>query len=357
MRTLLYSRHVALGAKIVPFSGWDMPLYYQGTVAEHMAVRNRAGLFDVSHMGRIDIEGEEATAMVEFLCTNRLVERSDRTTTYAVMCHPSGGAIDDTLVYRISATHYFIVANAANRDKDLQHLINQSRFFGCIVTPMFDEIGILALQGPQAVDIIEEVFQQQISLHAMQFTSLLFKQAHILIAHTGYTGSSGYEFFVSLDHIGDFWDTLLQAKCAPDLLPCGLAARDTLRLEAGYALYGHELSDDIAPTESVSAWAVNWKKRDFIGKDALVNLENSPNKRSQHGIRLLEAGVARAECPVWKGHRQLGVVTSGTFSPCLNCGIALVMVTETLAIGEVIEVEIRGRKIKAEVVKVPFIRL
>lgn len=357
MKTILYDRHLALGAKMVAFGDWEMPLYYKGTVAEHLAVRNRVGLFDVSHMGRIDIEGENASLFMEYLCTKHITEQPNSSSSYAVMCHPSGGAVDDTIVYRIASNHYFIVANANNREKDLQHIMRYSHHFGCKVTSRFADIGIIALQGPQSPDVVEEVLKVTIALRAMQFAFVPFDNSEILISRTGYTGSVGYEFFAPLDVLGQLWDALLQTRRAPDILPCGLAARDTLRLEAGYALYGHELSDDIAPTESVSAWTVNWKKGDFVGKEALLHLENSFNKRAQYGIRLLDPGIAREGSQVWKGQRRIGVVTSGTHSPSLNCSIAIIMVTGTLAFGETVEVEIRGRKAKARVVKLPFVKL
>ncbi len=357
MKTTLYDRHLALGAKIVSFGDWEMPLYYKGTVAEHLAVRNRVGLFDVSHMGRIDVEGENVSLLMEYLFTNHITEHPNNTITYSVMCNASGGAVDDVLVYRISANHYFIVANANNRDKDLQHITHYNQHFGCKITPRFADIGIIALQGPQSLNVVQELFKTPISLRPRQFMPAPFDDNEILISRTGYTGALGFEFFVPLTVLGSLWDALLQTQCTPDILPCGLAARDTLRLEAGYALYGHELTDEIAPTESVSAWTVKWKKGDFLGKEALVNRENSFNKRKQYGIRLLDPGIAREGCQIWKGQRRIGVVTSGTHSPSLNCSIAIIMVTGTLAFGETVEVEIRGRKSKAQVVKIPFVKL
>jgi len=338
----------------VDFGSWEMPLFYRGTVAEHMVVRNRVGIFDVSHMGRIDISGKSAMQFVDYLCTNSLMNRSDHSVTYAVMCNDSGGTIDDTLVYQISTQQYFIVANAANRKKDLEHLIEHSAAFDCKVHPRFSDIGIIAVQGPQASDVVEEVFQKPFLLRPIQFTSIVFQGEEVLVSRTGYTGSLGYELFMPLPILGRVWDALLASRCAPDILPCGLGARDTLRLEAGYALYGHELNSDIAPTESISAWTVNWKKDDFIGKEALLHLENSFNKRTQYGLKLIEPGIAREGCTIWKGQRRIGVVTSGTHSPFLDCSIAIIMVTGKLAYGEMIEVEIRKRRVKAEVVKLPF---
>ena len=247
MKTVLYDRHVALGAKFISFGGWELPLHYSGAVVEHMAVRNCVGLFDISHMGRIDIRGPSAGQFIDYFCTNRLLDIPEGSAIYAVMCHVSGGSVDDILAYCVSAENYFIVANGANREKDLRHLIDNNHLFQCTIADRFSDIGILALQGPQSLVVAEEVFQTPIVLRPMHFTTVRFQNTDLIVSRSGYTGSIGFELFAPLTLLGSLWDALLGSKCVPDILPCGLAARDLLRLEAGYALYGHELSDQIAP--------------------------------------------------------------------------------------------------------------
>ncbi len=354
MRTALYDEHLALGAKMADFSGWEMPISYKGTVTEHMAVRQGVGIFDVSHMGRILISGPDAEAFVSFLSTNHIEGQSDFLAIYTVWASEQGGSIDDVLVYRQSSTEFFVIVNAGNRDKDLKHVLKAAKSFRVDVTTRYEEEGILAVQGPESERLVHDVLRGPWSLMPMRFLNTSYEGSSIILSRTGYTGSGGYEIITPNKVLVNLWRELLAKGQRYDVESIGLGARDTLRLEAGYALYGHELTDDIAPTESVSSWTVKWKKGHFIGQEALLRLQNNPKKRSQHGVALIDSGVPRSDCIVYKAGKAIGKVASGSHSPCLQQGIAIVMVEEGLAIGETIEIEVRQRRLKGQVVKLPF---
>lgn len=276
MKTGLYARHVALGAKIVEFAGWQMPLQYQGILAEHHAVRQAVGLFDVSHMGRIKVSGPDAERLLEYVSTNRISGKPAGSATYTVWCYPHGGSVDDVIVFKVDDAHFFVIVNAANRDKDLIHLITQSELQRCDVKieERFSGAGILALQGPAAEPLLARFIPQVTTLKAMHFLSLSDREEHY-VSRTGYTGAGGFEIYASETRILEWWDKFLDKGKEYHLQPAGLGARDTLRLEMGFALYGHELSDTISPIESVSSWTVKWNKPDFLGKEALGSIERS----------------------------------------------------------------------------------
>jgi aminomethyltransferase len=353
MKTPLYDRHVALGAKMIEFSGWEMPLYYKGVISEHFSVRRAVGLFDVSHMGIIEVKGEDAEIFLDFISTNLIVNRPNFSAVYTVLGSENGGSIDDTVIFRIRIDHFLIVTNASNRRVDLEHLQKHSKGYRVAIEPLFETHGILALQGPNARPLLARLLGYEPRLNVMQLTIGEYAGHKLLISRTGYTGSFGYEFMTRSTVLGQLWDELLELGKQEEIQPAGLGARDTLRLEGGYCLYGHELAPDIAPTESVSEWTVRWKKALFLGKAALIRLETNPKKRSQHGVVLLER-IPRRGNPVYKQGRLIGIVTSGTHSPCLGKGIAIIMVSETIAFGEKVEIEVRGHRHVGEVVKLPF---
>jgi len=303
------------------FAGWEMPLFYRSAIHEHKAVREWMGLFDLSHMQRIRIEGEGARALLEYLSTTPLTHA----VTYTTWCQPDGGTLDDLLVYRLDDTHWFVVANASNREKDLSHLLSYAPHFKNVKVTPCEEV-ILALQGPQAIQ-----------RPPMQ----IWEKEGVLFSSTGYTGAGGIELYASPEKGVQLWEKYLTKGAEP----CGLVARDSLRLEMGYALYGHELSSTISPLESVAAWTVHLEKS-FLGKEALFK------QRTACGA-VLEEGIPRAECPVWFQGQKIGEVTSGGYSPRLEKGIALL-----LLVGEIhsqVEIEIRGRKIPANILTPPFI--
>ena len=357
MRTALYDRHLVLGAKMVSFAGWEMPVQYQGILAEHKAVRQTVGLFDVSHMGRIKVSGPDAEHLLDFLSTNCLVGKTAGSAVYTVWCHAHGGSVDDVIMYKVDDTHFFVISNASNRDKDLIHLRTQAQLqgFDVEIHEVFNQAGIIALQGPSAFTLLASLVPEVRTLKPMHFLPLKGKE-ELFISRTGYTCAGGFEFYGSAERIVEWWDLLMDKGQNYGIQPIGLGARDTLRLEMGFALYGHELSDTIAPNESVSAWTVKWDKPHFLGKKALEKIEESPKKRFPFAVRLLERGIARQGCPVLKEGRCMGEVTSGSFSPTLGEGIALILVTSPLQIGEQVALQIRQTLCHAQVVELPFVR-
>jgi glycine cleavage system T protein (aminomethyltransferase) len=352
LRSGLYERHLALGAKMVDFAGWEMPLHYsEGSLEERNIVRERVGLFDVSHMGRIVIEGPQAEECLDAISANRIADRPVGSVTYTVWCHKHGGTVDDLLVYRTGQESFFVVANAANRQKDLHHLLAHAKGYDLHISDRFQGEGILAVQGPRAWDLATHLFPRLQPMKPMHVVEI----DEILLASSGYTGERGFELMASSATICDLWDQMVEQGERLGVAPVGLAARDLLRLEMGYALYGHELSDEIAPTESVSAWTVRLDKSTFIGREALLELEESGKKRSQVGLRLLEPGVARADYPLYSGDQEIGVITSGNYCPALQASIAIAMVTSPLSCGEEVSVKIRNHYARALVVPFPFI--
>lgn len=346
MNTALYDRHVKLKAKIVDFSGWQMPLQYEGIVKEHLAVRNDMGMFDVSHMGRISITGNDAEKFLSYLSTNTIKDKSDLTATYTLFCHQNGTIVDDVIIYKINNKNFFIIANASNREKDLNHLEKMSKGYDVQIKPLFDQC-ILAVQGPKVKSLFEKIFSHSSSILPMRFSFFSFLGEEIIIAATGYTGAGGYEVMGSEKSIVALFDKLLDQK----VTPVGLGARDTLRLEKGYALYGHELSDEILATESVSKWTIKGS-HSFFGKEAL---DRAKKLRHTYGIVLQGLGIAREGFAVHNHEKMIGKITSGTFSPSLNKAIALMLVDQELKIGDKIQVEIRKNKVEAEVVSLPFL--
>lgn len=357
MRTALYDRHCKLGAKLANFAGWEMPIQYKGVVAEHQAVRQTVGLFDVSHMGLISVQGTDAEKLLNKLSTNHIDGRPILSATYTVWCHESGGCVDDVMVYKSNfPDHFYVVFNAGNRQKDLKHILEQVKGMNVQVQDHFLGKGILALQGPQATALLSSLYTGIAEIKPMRFITLQEGDEQIMIARTGYTGAGGFEIFASNNQIIKLWDLLLQKGEMYGIEPVGLGARDTLRLEMGFALYGHELSDEIAPSESVSAWTVKLDKPDFIGKETLEKLEKSAGKRHAYGVKLIDRGIARQGCPVLKEGQEIGLVTSGSFSPTLNAAIALILVKSPLSVGDIIEIKIRQSICQAEVIQLPFVR-
>lgn len=352
MKTPLYDSHVALGAKMVDFAGWEMPIQYKGIIHEHNAVRNSAGIFDVSHMGRITVEGEDAESLLNYLSTNQILNKENGSATYTVWCNNDGGSIDDLIVYKVSHDKFFIVVNASNRDKDLRHLQHYGYERKVIITPKYDEEGILALQGPKAIPLAAELFPEANKIPPMHFATVRFKGTPLILSRTGYTGSDGFELYAPKSLIKPLWDYFL----SKGVEPIGLGARDTLRLEMGFALYGHELSDTISPIESVSAWTLKKKGHEFLGRTGIELLEKSPKRRYEYGVVLQDKGIAREGYTVFQDGHELGKVTSGTMSPSLNLPIAIVLVEKKLKEGDSVDIQIRQNLCRAQVVKLPFYR-
>lgn len=347
-KTPLYDRHVAAGGKIVPFAGWLLPVQYSGVIAEHKAVRSACGLFDVSHMGELLLRGADALENVNRLMTNDFSGMAEGQARYSPMCYEDGGTVDDLIVYKCSDAAYFIVVNAANKDKDAawigDHLTGD-----CAMEDLSDRVAQLALQGPKAEEILRTLTGD---IPEKNYTAVLrgtVAGMPCLVSRTGYTGEDGFELYCAPADAPALWDALT----AGGALPCGLGARDTLRLEAAMPLYGHELSAEINPYEAGLGIFVKLDKPDFIGKSALEAAR--PVKRRRVGLRMTGRGIAREECPVYDGEKQVGVVTSGTHCPWLGQAVALALVDAAYKEpGTPLQVDVRGRRVEAEVVKTPF---
>jgi aminomethyltransferase len=307
-------------------------------------------------MGRISVKGHDAELFFDYLSANKISGKKEGSATYAVLCNSEGKTVDDTIIYCVDKTHYFMIANASNRQKDLAHLQSHSKSFNVSVTPSYENEGILAIQGPDSKELIYKIFPEGRQLEKpMHFMQVRYKNNELFLSATGYTGECGFELYAPNEIIPELWDLLLQEGVPNGIVPVGLGARNTLRLEMGYALYGHELSDTIAPTESVARWSVKLDKQNFLGKEALVALENADEKRFAYGIVLLEPGVARDNYLLYQKGKEIGFLTSGGFSPTLNCSIALALSCVPLKLEDQVEIKIRERYCAAKVVHIPFL--
>lgn len=349
MKTILYQEHVKLGAKIVDFAGWQMPLQYEGILSEHAAVRKNAGLFDVSHMGVIHIKGPDSEAFINLISVNLISGKPINSATYTILCNENGGSVDDTLIYKLQKDHFFIVANASNRQKDLEHIKKYAKNYNVNIEESYQNDGILALQGPSSTAILQKLFPN-IELKSMRLQLAIMESKHLIVSRTGYTGEVGYEIFASNTLIPVIWNALLSFGATP----CGLGARDTLRLEKGYALYGHELSDEISPLESVAAWIVKIDSHDFLGK-TILQQQIAMGHRHAYGLKLHDKAIPRDGFLVFKEGKEIGKITSGNFSPTLNCPIALFLSPQNLQSGNYVDVMIREKFYPAEVYPLPFI--
>ncbi len=361
-QTPLNAAHRKLGARMVEFGGWDMPVQYRGVIDEHLAVRNAAGLFDVSHMGEIEVKGKGALALIQELTVNDASRLSNGQVQYSAMCYPHGGVVDDVTLYRFDAEHYMFCVNAANIEKDfawMEEVLEEGDFADVTLHNVSDQFAQLALQGPAADGILARLTDTDLSRIAFyHFYEGLVAGVPVIISRTGYTGSGGFELYFAPEFAEQLWTSLLEAGAADGLEPVGLGARDTLRLEMKYALYGHELSPEISPLEAGLGWITKLDKPSFIGKEALVKMRQQGVPRRLVAFSLTEAGVPRAEYPVFAGDRQVGVVTSGTMSPSLRVGIGLALVdADHAALGTELLIGIRSRKVKAEIVKPPFVKV
>ncbi len=351
--TPLYDRHVALGAKIVDFSGWEMPIEYQGIVAEHTAVRESVGIFDVSHMGKLRIRGVGALDAVNAIVTNDINRIADGQAQYSLLCNDEGGAIDDLIVYRRSAEEIRIVPNAGNASVVAPYIAERLPA-GVMLENRHEEVGILAIQGPN-VDTVMEALGISHAHDYMSFIDVDFEGVEVMVCRTGYTGERGFELVAPNATILKLWD----AATAAGAIPVGLGARDTLRTEMGYALHGHELSTSISPVEARVGWAVGWSKPKFSGREALVAEKSVGPARTLRGLLALERGIPRGGMPVFGdqlGGKLVGETTSGTFSPTLKNGIALAYLDPAIVDGAQVVIDVRGRALLCEVVKPPFLK-
>jgi len=355
-RTPLHAEHVAAKAKVIDFGGWEMPVQYAGVLEEHHTVRTKAGLFDVSHMGEIDVRGRDALAFVQDLITNDVARLADRQILYSPMCYPDGGIVDDLLVYRFDERHFYIVVNASNTDKDYAWMLEHAAGYEVTVANISAQTAQLALQGPLA----ERILQRLADIDLSQIKYYWFQQGRIdgvpcLISRTGYTGEDGFEFYFAPEFAARLWRKVLAEGQPEGIQPIGLGARDTLRFEARLPLYGNELGPDITPLEADLGIFVKLAKADFIGKEALSRQKEAGVPRKLVGLEMIERGIARSHYPIQKDGSDVGFVTSGSFSPTLNKNIALGLIRADLAeLGATLDVIIRGKAVKAQIIPTPF---
>ena len=357
-QTPLYEIHKKLGGKMVPFAGWTMPIQYpSGVMQEHLCVRNQAGLFDVSHMGEIDILGEEAEAFIQHLVTNDISQMVDGSVLYTLMCRNHGGIIDDLLVYRFTNRHYFFCVNASNSEKDFQWVSDQASSFNVKISDISNVTGQLALQGPNSEILLRALCDIDLGgLKYYHFEIGKIDRTECIISRTGYTGENGFEVYCDSTDIVAIYQKIMKTGEAFQIQPAGLAARDTLRLEMGYALYGQEINENSSPLEARLGWVVKLNKESFIGKEALVKQKKTGPTKVLIGIKLLGRGIARSHYKIFNKDRVIGKVTSGTYSPSLKTGIGMGYVEVNFASpGTKVQVEIRNQKVSAEVALPPFV--
>src|SRR5690349_15635264 len=356
-KTPLNDRHRASGARMVPFGGWDMPVEYSGTSREHLAVRTRAGLFDVSHMGEIEIAGQDALAAVQRISSNDASTLQVGQAQYSGLLTPKGTFVDDLLVYRLAPSHFLLVVNAGNIPTDYAWIAAQIKPAGdAVAVDSSSRYALLALQGPAALEVLQPL--TGVELAAMKyywFANGEVANVRATISRTGYTGEDGFEIFVAPQSADRVWQAILESGKAADVVPAGLGARDTLRLEAAMRLHGNDIDETTSALEADLSWIVGWKKDDFIGAAALRAQKAAGVARKIVGFEMLDRGIARHGYDAYVAGEKAGVVTSGTQTPYLKkaIGMAYLPVART-AVGTEFDVDIRGRRTRARVVPMPF---
>lgn len=351
----LQNLHQALGARMMDFHGWMLPLQYTGILDEHWAVRRAAGLFDISHMGQIEVRGGEARTFLQGLLTNDLHRLIDGGSLYTAMCNEQGGILDDLFVFGLSATRFLLIVNAATQEQDYRWLVSHHQ--GAVEILHRHHHAALALQGPRAAAILKAVTGNGPKLAHHAVTEVTFQGIPLVVSRTGYTGEDGFEVFGPAPGIVECWRGLLQAGETAGLRPAGLGSRDTLRLEVGYLLYGQDADPRRTPLEASLGWVVKWEKGEFLGRSALAAQRQRGVKERLAGFQLLERGIPRSGCRLLMHDQPIGVVTSGTFSPCLQRGIGMGYVPASLATpGTTLAVEIHGRPHPAEIASLPLYR-
>ena len=360
-RTHLYNFHQQ-NAKMTLFAGFEMPLWYKGIIPEHLAVRNSVGIFDITHMGRAIIEGPEAEKFLNYVSTNDVSKLTSLSAQYSTLCNEKGGIIDDFVVSRLEEEKFLMVYNASNRAKDYEWLTMHAKKFDVKIEDVSDDIAMFAVQGPKAQETLQKISTEdlsQIGRFKCGWTKLA--DIEVFLSRTGYTGEDGFEVFVWNSPVSNpekamkVWSSILEAGREFDIEPCGLGARDTLRLEAGMCLYGNDIDENTTPLEARISFVVKFDKENFIGKEALLKQKEEGIKRRRVGIKMIDRGIPRKGYGIYKDGEKIGEITSGTFSPFLENGIGMGYVKiEHAKEGEEVTVEIRERRLKAEIVKLPF---
>lgn len=362
-KTPLHEKHVAYGGEIVDYAGWLLPVKYEGLAPEHHAVRNDAGLFDVSHMGEITVKGKDAFDYVNHLITNDLTTIGDGQVIYSLLCNENGGVVDDLLVYRKGQDDMYIVVNAANTDKDFDWFLKQKGNYDVEIKNISSETAQIALQGPKAEKVLQKLAKNVDLANEIKFFT--FKEnvelgdcGKFLVSRTGYTGEDGFEIYGNGEDMCKLWDEILKIGKEDGVKPCGLGCRDTLRFEAGLPLYGNEMDDVITPLEAGLGYFVKLKQEaEFIGKEVLTKIKEAGLKRKLIGLELKGKGIARHGAKVFKGDKEIGFVTTGYLSPTLNKTIANVIVDADQAeVDNEVEVELRNKRVPAVLISKKFLK-
>ena len=353
MRTPLFERHAAAGAKTADFGGWDMPIEYVGVVSEHTAVREAAGIFDVSHMGKVRVHGPGAVGFLNSVLANDLDRIEDGQAQYSMLLNDAGGVIDDLIVYRWADDEMFIIPNASNAAAVVAELRRLAPA-DVIVDDHHLDHGIIAVQGPRSADVLNCIGMPT-DHDYMSMVAADFGGNPVVVCRTGYTGEHGYELVVPVVVLGDIWDALVSAGEPLGAMPAGLGARDTLRTEMGDPLHGQDISPTITPVEARLGWAIGWDKPQFCGRDALIAVRREPGRRLR-GLRAVDRAIPRAHMAVSNADGvAVGEVTSGTFSPTLKVGIALALVDASISDGDEVVVDVRGKPARFTVMSPPFV--
>ena len=337
------------------FGGWLMPIEYPGAgvLAEHTAVRERVGLFDVSHLGKASVKGEGALDFLNSMFTNDLSRIVDSKAQYTLLCNPDGGVVDDLIAYRNSDSDFFLIPNASNTT-DVVRVLKENAPDAIAVTNLHESFAVLALQGPRAVDVVKS-FGINPTMDYMAFAHVSIAGCDVILCRTGYTGEHGYELVPTWSDAPVVWDALVAAMKPFDGAICGLGARDTLRTEMGYPLHGHELSLEISPVQASAGWAIGWKKESFRGSDVLKSQREAGLVRTLKALKSNDRGIPRAGMAIKNAEgAEIGIVTSGTFSPSLKVGIALALIEPQYAVGDVVTIDVRGRESSATINSLPF---
>ena len=356
-RTPLYDKHLALGAKMVPFAGFEMPVSYAGINVEHQCVRQQVGVFDVSHMGQFTVKGPQAKALLQWTTSNDLEQLKPGKAQYSCFPNHTGGIVDDLIIYQIAEEDYFLVVNASNIDKDFTHLEEENKSFGALLNNLSDDFALLAVQGPLAAQTLQPLTQVSLGeipyYHFTQGT--LAGIDNILISATGYTGAGGFELYVPKNEAAALWDAVLHSGSTLGIQPVGLAARDTLRLEMGYCLYGNDINDYTSPISAGLGWITKFTKP-FMNSETLRAEKEAGSERKLVGFKILDRGIPRHDYILEnQAGQSIGVVTSGTMSPSLSEGIGMGYLDRAYCtLGTKIFVRIRDKQIPAEIVKLPF---
>lgn len=361
-KTQIYEVHKRT-AKMTEFAGFEMPLWYKGITEEHLAVRNSVGVFDVSHMGRVIITGKDAVSFLNYVITNDVTTLTPNSALYSVMCDENGGIIDDFVVSRLEEEKFLLVPNATNREKDYNWLVKKAEGFKVKIEDVSDRVAMFAVQGPNAEKTLQKICTTDLSkIERFKCATAKLADVEVFLSRTGYTGEDGFEVYIwnaPLDKPNNalkVWNAVLEAGKPFGIEPCGLGARDTLRLEAGLCLYGNDIDENTTPLEARLGFVVKFQKDNFIGKNALLKQKEEGIKRKRVGLQMIEQGIPRQGFKIYNNKGEnIGQVTSGTFSPLLKCGIAMAYIqAEQAQEGNIINIEIRGKHAKAKIVSFPF---